>query len=161
MGNPNPKPASISPDLSYLAVTWGNDNGHYLEIYDTATGVRLAGTSMDGIFTRKPWFTPGGREVWVDISPQGWRIVQGGEPDVITLEPLGETEHPPRGFMDKESPCGYKITHDGWVANPTEERILWLPHYWRSDRPSRIWSRRFLTFQQTGRPDIIILEFLK
>jgi WD40 repeat protein len=149
---------SISPDLSYLAVI---SHLGRLEIYDTATGAYLTATETYG--TSEPWFAPSGREVWVGKldSQEGWRIVQGGEPDVVELEVLEQTERPPRGFMGQESPCGYRVTYDGWVVNPTEEQILWLPHHWRSGQSAGKWGTRFLAFQEAGRRDIVILEFLK
>jgi hypothetical protein len=157
---------SISPDLSCLAVTGDHfcrgdqsfwRDGRYLSIYNAFTGEHLATTRWH--VAPIPWFAPGGREVWVD-SRQGWRIVQGGESDNVTLERLEETENPPRGFMGCESPCGYEVTDAGWLVNSKQERSLWLPHHWRSGQRNGKWGTRFLAFRQTGGP-LIVLEFLK
>jgi hypothetical protein len=169
-----PFSGSVSPGLNYVVVLRYSSGIERLEIYDTVTGAHL--TAAEVYKGMKPWFVPGGCEIWVsDVDSQGWKIVQGGSyilklqrpgwrivqgdrPDTITLEPLEEAERHPREFTGAESPCGYEVTDGGWVVNPTKERILWLPHHWRS---AGKWGKRFIGLQQAGRPDIIILELLK
>lgn len=59
------------------------------------------------------------------------------------LQPLGATACPP-GAPPWQSSRGYKITHDGWITGPTQQRLLWLPHRWRLFERRRRWSGRFL-----------------
>jgi len=87
-----------------------------------------------------------------------WRITEDGESGVIGLERAFVF---PTKTLPWQSSRGYEITDDGWVLNPTKERILWLPHHWRMGESYRTWSGRFLGFRDPELPEIVILEFFE
>ena len=96
-----------------------------------------------------------------DPRNKGWEIVEGGVSSVMKLKPLEETLYPSRAFL-WHSIRGYKVTDDGWVLSPTQKRLLWLPHRWRSDREEdRLWSGRFLGLSHRLSSGVVILEFLE
>ena len=146
---------SISPDFKYIAIIQGPF--HSLNIYDGSTGKFLIGTKTWG---KRPKFTPDGCEVWCfdGDKSEGWAIVEGSESGLTKLESLVSTAHPPRLCL-LQSPCGYKITSNGWVCSSRGKRLLWLPHHWRSyyDR-DRVWSGQFLGLLHHKLPAAVILE---
>ena len=148
--------ASISPGLDRIAVVGGSWNDGYLSIYDTSTGKYLGGVERWGVAT--PRFTPDGREVWVVDPPfmEKWKIVENEGSDLIELEPLESTACPP-GVLPWQSSRGHHV-HDGWVLNSSRERILWLPHHWRSGEWEREWGGRFLGLLHKELPEAVILE---
>ena len=127
-----------------------------LSIYHISTGECLGDIGMGTEGT--PWFTPDGCEVWVvdSLPAERWAIVEDGGSGLIELEPLEST-----AFLPELSPwgssSGYHV-HDGWVLNSARERILWLPHHWRSDEWRRRWSGRFLGLLHEELPEAVILE---
>ena len=176
---------SISPDLSRVAsVRWGSESKS-LEIYDVFTGRRLAcavlGTGVskslptpdgfrpltlgEGIdFLHQPWFTPDRREIWLRsdsyiLSADRWEIVEGDGPGTVKLRPVGMAACPP-GVPPWQPPRGYRVTGDGWILSPTQQRLLWLPHRWRSIERNRAWGGRFLGLLHPELLEVVILEFL-
>ena len=147
---------SVSSDLNRIAVAEGSVG---LSIYDVASGKHLArDTRAEGPI---PWFTPDGREVWckgpLHRTVAGWTVTEDKETDLISLEPLGPTAHPPGG-LPWNSSLGYEITPSGWVINPSGRRLLWLPHHWRASEELRVWGGRFLGLTHDELPEPVILE---
>ena len=147
---------SISPGRNRIAAAeylagYGN-----LSIYDISTGKCLRDIGMERVGT--PWFTPDGCEVWVvdSFSAERWAIVEDEESDLIELEPL-ESIAPPPEVSPRGSSSGHRV-HEGWVLNSARERILWLPHHWRSEEWQRVWSGQFLGLLHEGLPEAVILE---
>lgn len=120
------------------------------EVTDTIEGGRMV----------RPWFTPDGREVCgahlFDPSMDRWEIIDD-ESGTTKMQPLGDTKSPP-GVPPWRSSHGYEVTGDGWILSPTQERLLWLPHAWRSHEQSRTWSGRFLGLRDRELPEVVILE---
>ena len=111
----------------------------------------------------EPWFTPDGREIWCRSDAQTpsanrWTIVEG-EPGTVKLRPMGMTACPP-GVPPWQSSRGYRVTEDGWILSRTQQRLLWLPHRWRSVESNRTWRGRFLGLLHRELPEVVILEFL-
>ena len=169
---PDPLPqgfhyASVSPDLSRVIAfrrhsdSWSSD----LHLYDTSTWKCLAGTTAEDAFLSEQWFTADGREIWqagspIRSSPDGWGIVDGGKSGVIKLQPLEGTASPPGGLPWRSS-RGFEVTDDGWILSPTQKRLLWLPHRWRSVERSRRWTGRFLGLGDAKLNEVVILEFFE
>ena len=160
-----PDPPSLSPDLSRI-VTIEEDKRTRRSgprIYDVPTGKCLAIATT--LLHDRPRFTRDGREVWTTYHhpniPQneGLKIIEGSLSGAMELKPLEETLYPSRAFL-WDSICGYKVTDDGWVLNPTRKRLLWLPHRWRSDQEYRLWSGRFLGLSHRL-SEVVILEFFE
>ena len=157
--------ASLSPDLGYvvIVVCWPSFGPTSLVICDVSTGDEV--TSVNTAWV-EPQLTRGGHQLW-DVrrsSVEGWKIVQDGEPNRFTrsrarLELLTPTECPSDVFP-WQSTRGYKVTDDGWILSPAQQRLLWLPHDWRSDERDRMWSGRFLGLLHGRLPEAVILEFL-
>ena len=175
----------VSPDLSRI-VTEGLSTGPHsagIEIHDVSTGRCLAGiaiaigtvvlkslSTFDGFEVAdtskdqcrmKLWFTPDGRGVWSlgrDNRTHRWEILQDDESGTTKLQALGRTISQP-GIFPWESSHGYEVIDGGWILSPTQKRILWLPHEWRSSlRGSRTWSGRFLGLSHRSLPEVVILE---
>ena len=175
------RPDSVSSDLSRIITV----HCETLDIYDVSTGKRLiCAQSVPGALkppsTRarfkatdingrpglwKAWFTPDGREIWGFSSEYSnsavyrWEVIEGSESDTIKLRPLTTTPRPP-GLISWKSSRGYGVTYDGWVLSPTQKRLLWLPHHWRSVEQYRTWGGRFLGLFHPDLPEVVILEFL-
>ena len=180
---------SVSPDLSRIATvrqafgSWSVN----LEIYDVCTGRCLASAALDTGVSKslptpdgiqrsltpdeaggtEPRFTPDGREIWCRSYRQTpsadrwdrWEIVEDGGPGTAILRPTGMTACPP--WVPRwQSPRGYRVTDDGWILSPAQQRLLWLPHCWRSDEKQRTWCGRFLGLLHSELPEVVILEFL-
>ena len=153
----------MSPDLGSFAVavrSWPKD--HYVlgyKIYNASTGIHLEWVESQG----RPWFTPDGREFWVQGKPpgelKGWAIVRNSESDVDRLEPLDPTVGPSRG-PPWESSHSYQVTDGGWVLNSTGKRLLWLPAHWQSEEIYRRWSGRFLALLHAELLEVVVLELL-
>ena len=154
-------PDSISPDLRRIASTnYDVSSGDtHLHIHDVWTGRRLAGTNIPGLLQ---WVALDEQEgVWGidwDGSPKGWKIIEDSESGITELRSLETTTRPPRLFAWQSS-CGYEVTEDGWVLSPTQKRLLWLPHRWRSCETSRTWNGRLLGLVHSALPEPVILEF--
>ena len=146
--------ASISPGCNRIAVAGFRSPG-YLRIYNISTGKYLGGIKTT---VGTPRFTPDGCEVWVVnlSSMEGWKIVENEGTGLIELEPL-EGIACPSGVVPWRSSRGHHV-HDGWVLNPTQERILWMPHRWRSGEWDRKWGGRFLGLLHHELPEVVILE---
>ena len=145
---------SISPDFSRIAVLSGSIFQNHLHIYDISTGRCLTSTLAD--YGEWTWFTRDGREVWT--SSEGWKIVEDSGSGPIRLEPRDGVVRP-SGVFPWESRRGYEVTRDGWVLSATQQRLMWLPHRWRTDWDRRTWSGRFLGLLQRELSEIVILEF--
>ena len=161
--------ALVSPNLDLIAITWCAGKQHLI-LFNVSTGKCITDTSICGC---APWFTPDGCEIWCMFFPPtgrwtftGWEIIEteDGGSSHTELEPLGSAAQPSGGFP-WESPCGYEITHDGWVLNSNWKRLMWLPHNWRLDNQlevyhSRKWEGQFLGLSHSGIPEAVILELL-
>ena len=155
----NRHPRSVSPDLRHIAVTEDGYSSGTLHIHDVSTGRRLAGTSIPNM-TRKVALDEQG-DVWCmswDNSWKGWKIIEDNESGITELKSLDTTTCLLR-LLHWQSSCGYEITEDGWVLSPTQKRLLWLPHRWRSNEGSRIWDGRFLGLGHPELLEAVILEF--
>lgn len=112
----------------------------------------------------KLWFTPDGHEVYRrafhDSSSvyDKWEIVKDSESGTTKLQPLWETGCPP-GSLPWVSSLGYEVTDNGWILDPTQRRLLWLPHHWRSHREHRTWHGQFLGFSHKNLLEVVILDF--
>ena len=155
----------LSPDLSRIAaITNGKRTVRFydLVIYDVPTGKCLA-SAESGSFN-SPCFTRDGQEVWMTHraarTNDGREIIEGCVSGAMELKPLKKTLYPSRTFL-WDSICGYKVTDDGWVLSPTRQRLLWLPHRWRSDQRYRLWSGRFLGLTHRLLSEVVILEFFE
>ena len=88
-------------------------------------------------FTQKvPWFTRDGREVRCSRT-RGWKLIKGGNPDLIELEWMRQTKDSSGGHP-WESSLGYDIHQDCWIFDSRKRRLVWLPHSWRVDERYRI-----------------------
>ena len=174
---------SVSPDLSRI-VTSGcgsEPQSECMEVYDVSTGRRLTGigtlvlkslSTLDGFEVADPskdqsdvipWFTPEGRgrEIWNlcrNDSVDRWDIIEDDESGTTKLQSLDKIAPPP-GVFSWQSSHGYKFMddHRGWILSPTQKRILWLPHEWRSSCwGNQVWSGRFLGL--THHSEVVILE---
>ena len=161
------KSTRISPDLRRIAVMvyYSQETDcNRLEIYDVSTGRRLGCTGTRGDLDIR--FTQDGRQLWGtfdDSGFEGWEIIENGGTGTIELVSLGASAYPV-GVFPWKSPHGYKVTDDGWVLSPTQKRLLWLPHRWRSGiarREDMAWSGRFLGLSNGGLSEVVILEFLE
>lgn len=112
---------------------------------------------------RNAWFTSDGSEIQGTSnqysSVHRWEIIEDGESSIPLLQPLGEIAYSP-GALPWESSYGYEVTDDGWILSSAQNRLLWLPHHWRSQVEYRKWSRRFLGLSHLELPEVIILELL-
>ena len=161
-----PDPPSLSPDLSRIVAIEEDELTRRPgpRIYDVPTGKCLAIATT--LLHHHPRFTRDGREVWTTYRhpsvPQyeGLEIIEGSLSGAMELKPLEETLYPSRTFL-WDSIRGYKVTGDGWVLSPTQKRLLWLPHRWRSDREvCRLWSGKFLGLSHKL-SEVVILEFFE
>lgn len=143
---------SISPDLSYFAVT-EHDKG--LHLHDVSTGKHLTSVRSDGFM---PVFTPDGNTIWCDRMSEDtldvWKIVKGGKANTIKLEFLGLSTDPPGGFPWQSS-HDYQVTDDAWILNSSGKRLLWLPNHWQINQ---VWNGKFLGLFHRKLPDVAILE---
>ena len=155
----NPTEESISLDLGRIAVTgYSHSFDVHLQIHDMSTGRRLAGIEVPEGTTD---FTLREHEVWyMDREVKGWKIIEDGESGITELEPLETSTRPPQVFP-WQSRLGYEVTHDGWVLSPTQKRLAWLPHHWRSLEKTRVWGGRLLGLRQHGLSEVVILEFVE
>ena len=88
---------------------------------------------------------------------QGWKIVEGGESDVIGLEPLGSNTVPSGGYP-WESSHGHDVTDDGWILDSRKKRVMLLPHRWRIRERLRIWDGQFLELLDRRLLEPVIIE---
>ena len=174
---------STSSDLSRVITLAVCLDDEFLAIYDVSTGrchagytssggalkplstlrARFKATDMDEhVGAKTAWLTPDGCEIWgasdSDSPACRWEVIEDGESDTIELQPLTAAACPP-GVIPWQSSRGYEVTHDGWILSPTQKRLLWLPHRWRSVERDRRWGGRFLGLFHPGLPDVVILEF--
>ena len=151
--------ASISPDSCHIViisvpVLWGT----YLDIYDGSTGglVREMGLEEG----QRPWFAPGGCNLWVvDDDGEGRMIEVGCSRQVLQDPDRGvDIECPPEGYPWKSS-LGYQVTTDWWILGPDGKRLLMLPPPWQSPKAVlRIWKGQFLALLHCGLSEPVILE---
>ena len=177
-------PVSASSDLSRIITLSSGSTSTLLAIHDVPTGrclvgptsakgalrplstprVRFKVTDINGhVGVETAWLSPDGREVWgisiLDTSLCGWGVNEDSETGTTRLQPLTMAACPP-GALPWQSSRGYEVTHDGWILSPTQKRLLWLPHRWRSVAWYRRWGGRFLGLFHSGLPEVVILEFL-
>ena len=175
---------SVSSDLSRIITLAFGSKDNLLAIYNMSTGRRLADSTLaqgalkplstpharfkvtdidSHVGVKTAWPTQDGRQVWGasdSNSPMGgWEAIEDGESGTTRLHPLGMTACRP-GALPWQSSRGYEVTHDGWILSPTQRRLLWLPHRWRSAERDRKWGGPFLGLFHRGLPDVVILEFL-
>ena len=155
---------SVSTDLSRIVVARAQRWHCSLEVDDVSTGLCLARTTTNVNGALRPLFTQDGCEVWAwhDIHSEKWeqcKITEDGESGAIELK-FQSIPCPPRGFF-RESPRGYTVTDDWWVLSPSQKRLLWLPHRWRSDGWCRAWGGRFLGLLSGELSEVAILEILE
>ena len=171
-GSGTPTYMSISPDLSRIIVARAPPQaaGYSLEVVNVSTGLCLA--SIETYNMMRPRFTQDGREVWVADSPfshvleQQCEIIEDRESGAVELKLQGAQGLQSEVF--RESSSGYAIadSHGRWVLNPSQKRLLWLPHRWRSNDMVRVgknraWSGRFLGLLHCELSEVVILEFLE
>ena len=155
---------SVSPDLSRIAVpvytVSAGVRTHYVEVYDVPTGRYLG--SIETTIASTPAFTLDGHQIWNRWEDSGWEIIEDGRSGTIELKPLERTARPP-GLFPFHSSRGYELTNDGWVLSPTRERLLWLPHRWRSTWRDRTWGGRFLALlhHELSLSNVVVLEFFE
>ena len=153
-----PNRISVSPDLSYVAVStkWG------LGVWDVSTGKWCASTPVSQ--EQDPLSIALDEcRIWcmnVDHHVKGWKIVKNSRSQIRELEPLEPTEYPSQIFP-WQSHHGYEVTNDGWVLSPTKKRLMWLPHHWMSEETFRIWSGQILGLRHRELPEVVILEFFE
>ena len=155
-----PHSMSISPDLSRIVVARTYNFASSLEVDDVSTGLCLARIEMRG--GRKQQFTQDGRKVWAGIDGgegegKQCEIIEDSESGAVKLQ---TTDHGQRGLF-RESSRGYTVTDDGWVLSPSQKRLLWLPHRWRSHMWNREWGGRFLGLLGGKLSEVVILEFFE
>ena len=154
---------SIYPDLSRIVVARGpvvNGPTRGLEVYDASTGSCLARVDTEDLLM--PQFTQDGREVWAgSYAPfeEQCEIIEDGESGAIELKL--QSIYPRQSGFFRASSRGYTVTDDWWVLSPTQKRLLWLPHRWRSDEWNRAWGGRFLGLLDGELSEVVILEFLE
>ena len=176
-----PTRVSISPDRSRIMVERSragrtypsrlkivrsrpDNTGRTLEVDDVSTGLCLARVMTYNVMG--PRFTQDEREVWAGYNflSEKWEqyeIIEDGESGTIELK-LQSTHHGPQSAFFRESSSGYAVTDDGWVLSPSQKRLLWLPHRWRSDEENRVWGGRFLGLLHGGElSKAVVLEFLE
>ena len=152
--------ASISPNLSYVAIVDINHSGEDLFIYNTHTGEELAVVESNGDI---PGFTPSSYTVWCaadDGKVDQWGILQKNGSNGMKLKKFVEGVEPHSGFPWHSS-AGYQVTDDGWILSSSGKRLFWLPHHWRQDGIlQRKWSGKFLVLwnQDSVEPYILELE---
>ena len=150
---------SISPDLSRIVVARGLPSS--LEVDEVSTGSCLARISTGGLLS--PRFTRDGCEVWArnhDPFGEQCEIIEDRKSGAIELK-LRRTKGPSKEFF-RESSHGYVVTDGWWVLSPSQKRLLWLPHRWRSGERNRAWGGRFLGLLDASElSEVIILEFLE
>ena len=149
--------ASISPDLNHIAFGSLKSYAEALSIYSIHTEEKLADTQSHGSI---PGFTPDGNEVWCATGSGAvdkWMIIKDSGSKAIKLQ-KNWREKRPHIVFPWHSSGGYHVTDDGWVLNPREKQLLWLPHQWRSTKVRRRWSGNFFTLFCNGLLEPIILE---
>ena len=156
-----PTHMSITPDLSRIIVASRKPDSYSLEVYDASTGLCLA-EAMTSVVMR-PLFTQDRREVWVGHdSPGVWEqceIIEDSESGAIELKLQRISTS--QGESLRELSSGYEVTDGGWVLSPSQKRLLWLPHRWRSGGWNRAWVGRFLGLLHGELSEVVILECLE
>ena len=161
---------SASHDLSHILILMSNFIGNTSDLWvlDSSTQKHIGSISTTE-WLKFAQFAPDGceiqsREQRPPYKMMGWKIAKNSKSDSVELESLGEIPF----TLPWESSLGYEIMHDGWVLSPTMERLLWLPHQWRSAggyaKPvdeSRRWNGQFLGLAHCELSEVVILEFLK
>ena len=152
---------SISPDLSCVVVAMESaqrrESGFSLEVYNVSTGSCLARFKTNDLL--RPQFTQDGCEVWAGEREQ-FKIIEDSESGTIELKLQSTCRRQSRVFP--ESSRGYSVTDGGWVLSPSQKRLLWLPHRWRSGKRDREWSNgQFLAVLHGELPEMVVLEFFE
>ena len=157
-----PRYMSIFPDLSRIVVARMGPTrvGSVLEVDSVSTGLSPASIKTRSVMI--PRFTQDGREVWVgrDIISAEWKqceIIEDGESGTVELKFPSAQGLQSKGFW--ESSSGYAVTDSRWILSPSQKRLLWLPHRWRS--VERAWGGRFLGFLDGELSEAVVLEFLE
>ena len=162
-------PPLISHDLSHIFIQIDSGMNSCLWILDGSTGKHIGGISATNKLEYVQ-FTPDGCEIQgEELFPRhkmvGWKIIKDGKSGSVKLESLGEIKFTPK-LPSWQSSLGYEVMNDGWVLSPNKERLLWLPHQWRStDRyggeKDRRWNGQILGLKHPGLSEVVILEFSK
>ena len=157
-----PRYMSIFPDLSRIVVARSQPRAfdYSLEVDNMSTGSCLARIEVNSIM--RPQFTQDGRQVWAGWAPmpREWEqceVVEDNESGAMELK----LQWSPRSAIFEESSSGYAVPDDGWVLSPSQKRLLWLPHGWRSGSRDRVWGGRFLGLLHGKLSEVVVLECLE
>ena len=150
--------ASISPDSLYIALIRLGDEGDIkLQVYCTSTERNM----YSHVVATRPWFAPGGREIWCTLDGSGGAEVFTITEGALTLSHTGTIGDISDGSLRCPwgSKLGYKVTTDGWVLSGDGKRLLMLPPLWQcADKVNRVWHGKFLALLHGGLPEPVILE---
>ena len=156
---------SASHDLSHILVVADFATGSNLWVLNSLTEKYIGGTTTTELLSFAKFTLDGceiqAQEYFSRDKMVGWKIVKDNKSGSVKLESLGEIPFTPK-LPSWESSLGYEVMQDGWVLSPTQERLLWLPHQWRSARGgNERWCSQFLGLVHCELSEAIILEFLK
>ena len=156
---------SIFPDLSRIVVARSPQHTPFysLEVDNVSTGLCFASIKTNNAM--EPLFTQDGREVWAgyDLRSGKWEqceIIEDSKSGTIKLK-VQITHHDLLSEVFRESSRGYTVTDDRWVLSPSQKRLLWLPHSWRSGEWGRAWGGRFLGLLHDELSEVVVLECLE
>jgi hypothetical protein len=152
--------ASVSLHLNRIVVRGDGCFEEDLRIYDMSTGKRLAGARSESK-GHMLGFTTDTHQVWcatADGEVDQWEIVKRSDDTVPEQEYLRRVE--PRGEFPWQSSRGHQVTDDGWIITSRGERLLWLPHHWRSGKTARRWKGNHLALLHGELPEPVVLELL-
>ena len=156
-----PYSMSISPDLSRIAVTRAGTSNNSLEVDAVSTGSCLARVTT--VAQLRSHFTRGGHKIWTGFygieCGKECKIIEDSESGAIELKL--QDNFSPCSEVFRESSSGYTVTDDWWVLSPSQKRLLWLPHRWRSGEGNREWGGQFLGLLDGELSEVVILEFLE
>ena len=93
-------------------------------------------------------------------SRQQCEIIEDSKSGTIKLK-VQITHHDLLSEVFRESSRGYAVTDDRWVLSPSQKRLLWLPHSWRSGEWGRAWGGRFLGLLHDELSEVVVLECLE
>jgi WD40 repeat protein len=156
--------ASISPNLKFVAFMSERTGNNNLHVYNMHTGKGLAegmGLAEGKACEQVLGFSSSSCEVWstgYDGIVYPLEIAKGDGPNAIKLKQLRMVQQPQSDFPWC-SPCGYQVTHDGWILSPSGKLLLWLPRHLQQDYiTQRKWNKRFLVIWNQNMPEPCILK---
>ena len=158
---------SVPHNLSYILILLSSHNSSDLWVLDGSTKRHIGGISTTESL-KFAQFSPDGCEIQAvnhhSDHTMRWKIVKDSKSGSVELESLGEIPF----ILPWQSSFGYEVVHDCWVLGPTKERLLWLPHQWRSvtgygiyAEQARRWSGQFFGLAHNELSEVVIVEFLK